>query len=66
MDLCFRIKIQKPFFIKMICENLHVVLPTEIFFKEILIKKYGYIGLKYTFIWYKKHLVFSADISHIG
>ena len=36
----------KPYFIKMICENLFVALPTERFFKEILTKKREYIGLK--------------------
>ena len=49
-----------PFFIKMICENHYVALPTEIFFKEILIKKYENIELKYTFIWYKKQLALSV------
>lgn len=41
----FQAKDTKPFFIKMIGENLYVALPKKIFFKKILIRKCRYIRL---------------------
>ena len=38
----------------MIYENFSAAMTTEIFFKEMLSKKCGYIGLKYLPIWYNK------------
>ena len=44
----------------MICKNHCVALPTELFFKEILIKKIKQIRLKYMFVWYNPYFGNSA------
>ena len=43
----------KIFFIKAIYKNHFVALPTELFFKEVLVKKSKHIGLNYTKCNYK-------------
>jgi hypothetical protein len=40
------------FFIKTILKNRCIAVATELFFKEVLMKKNGNIGLFYRFNWY--------------
>ena len=46
------VKDAKLFFIKAIYKNHCVALATELFFKEVLVKKGKHIGLNYISIWY--------------
>jgi len=53
----------KLFFIKAIYKNHCVALPTEIFFKEVLVKKGKHIGLNYISIWYYKGVPFGPGFA---
>jgi hypothetical protein len=48
----------KLFFIKAIYKNHCVALATELFFKEVLVKKGKHIGLNYISIWYKVKVLY--------
>jgi hypothetical protein len=57
------IKDAKLFFIKAIYKNHCVALPTELFFKEVLLNKDKHNGLNYISIWYKINILIFVIIS---